>query len=54
MIDDLAQSLNDACKQLFDVNVKAELTRPEEQFGDFATNISLILGKQLDKNPLKR
>jgi arginyl-tRNA synthetase len=51
MIDDLAQSLNDACKQLFDVNVKAELTRPEEQFGDFATNISLILGKQLDKNP---
>lgn len=36
---------------LFEVPVAVELTRPEEQFGDYATNVALQLSKQLNKNP---
>lgn len=37
--------------QLFHEDEEVELTRPDVQFGDFATNIALKLGKRLDKNP---
>lgn len=40
-----------AVKDVFDVEVGVELTRPDEQFGDYATNVALQLGKQLGKNP---
>ncbi len=40
-----------ACKELFGVEVGIGLTRPEEQFGDYATNVALQLGRQLAKNP---
>lgn len=40
-----------ACKKLFGVEIEPDLTRPDEQFGDYATNIALRLGKQLGKNP---
>jgi arginyl-tRNA synthetase len=39
------------CKELFDADVRAALTRPAEQFGDYATNIALQLAKQIGKNP---
>ncbi len=51
MKDLLAQAVQAACKDLFDVEVVAELTRPDEQFGDFATNVALQLAKQVGKNP---
>jgi arginyl-tRNA synthetase len=38
-------------KELFDVEMPVELTRPEEQFGDYATNIALRLSKQAGKPP---
>jgi len=38
-------------KDLFNVDEQVELTRADEQFGDYATNIALRLGKQLGKNP---
>lgn len=38
-------------KDVFDLEVQVELTRPDEQFGDFATNVALQLSKQLGKNP---
>ncbi len=47
----LEQKVAEACKELFDIEVKVELTRPEEQFGDYATNAALQLSKQLQKNP---
>jgi arginyl-tRNA synthetase len=47
----LEKQVTEACKQLFDVEIKIELTRPEEQFGDYTTNLALILSKQLSKNP---
>ncbi|HSW79310.1 MAG TPA: arginine--tRNA ligase [Candidatus Saccharimonadales bacterium] len=39
------------CKELFGVDVRVDLTRPDEQFGDFATNAALQLAKQVNKNP---
>src|SRR3989344_1221937 len=38
-------------KQLFNVDIEPGLTRPDEQFGDYATNVALQLAKQLNKNP---
>lgn len=51
MKDELTKSVQAACKELFDVDVQTVLTRPDEQFGDFATNVALQLSKQLGKNP---
>lgn len=36
---------------LFDEQIDVELTRTDEQFGDFATNVALRLSKKLDQNP---
>jgi arginyl-tRNA synthetase len=40
-----------ACQELFDEDIQVELTRPEPQFGDFATNVALQLAKPLGKSP---
>ena len=36
---------------MFGAEAPVELTRPDEQFGDFATNVALQLSKQVGKNP---
>jgi len=51
MKDELEKKVAAVVKQLFDVEARIELTRPEEQFGDYATNVALQLSKQLGKNP---
>ena len=51
MKTELEKRVGEACKKLFEVEVDIELTRPEEQFGDYATNVALQLSKQLGKNP---
>lgn len=51
MKQELEASITEAVKALFGVDVKAELTRPEEQFGDYATNVALQLSKQLENTP---
>ncbi len=38
-------------KELFDVDADVRLTRPEPQFGDYATNVALQLAKPLGKAP---
>jgi arginyl-tRNA synthetase len=40
-----------AVQDLFGVEVEVELTRPDEQFGDYATNVALQLAKRVGKNP---
>ncbi len=41
-----------ACVQcVFAVDMSVELTRPEQKFGDYATNVALQLSKQLGQNP---
>ncbi len=40
-----------AIQKVFGAKQAAELTRPDEQFGDYATNVALQLAKPLGKNP---
>lgn len=51
MKQDLEQAIAAVCKDLFSADVAIELSRPDEQFGDYATNAALQLAKQLSKNP---
>ena len=48
---ELEQKVAKACQELFDAEVAIDLTRPEEQFGDYSTNVALQLSKQLGRNP---
>jgi arginyl-tRNA synthetase len=50
-MQDIVEVLKAAVKDLFNTEIEPELTRPDEQFGDFATNIALQLGGKLHKNP---
>ncbi len=45
------KAIQQVCKELFDVEVEPVLSRPDEQFGDYATNIALQLAGRLNKNP---
>ncbi len=51
MQDKLIHALKRACKDVFKVNIEPVLSRPDEQFGDYACNVALQLAKQLDQNP---
>jgi arginyl-tRNA synthetase len=51
MRNELEATIRGAVKDLFNLDVSVELSRPEEQFGDFATNVALQISKQLEKNP---
>jgi arginyl-tRNA synthetase len=52
MQDNLIYKINDGCQKLFGIKLdRLELARPEEQFGDYSTNVALQLGKKLDQNP---
>jgi arginyl-tRNA synthetase len=39
------------CQELFDADVRVDLARPDEQFGDYATNVALQLAKQVGNDP---
>lgn len=43
--------IQSACETLFGVSTHVEVTRPEEQFGDYTTNVALQLAKQVGSNP---
>lgn len=51
MIGELHKSIAEAAKQLFGVDPEFVITRPDEQFGDYASNIALQLAKPTGKNP---
>lgn len=51
MRQEIEKAISDVCKDLFSADVNVELTRPDEQFGDYATNVALQLAAQLNKNP---
>src|SRR5579883_1845993 len=51
MRDEFVQAIAAAGRELFDADVHPELTRPSEQFGDYATNVALQLAGKLGKNP---
>ena len=45
------KTISKIIKNVFDTDVSVVLSRPDEQFGDYATNIALQLAKPLGKNP---
>lgn len=51
MKKELEAALAALVKDVFGVDARVELTRPDEQFGDFATNVALHLAGKLNKNP---
>ena len=50
-MESVQTALADHIRTLFSVDIQPELTRPDPQFGDFATNVAMQLAKQLGKNP---
>lgn len=51
MKEALEKQISAVCEELFDTKLNVELTRPEERFGDYATNVALQLAPKLGKNP---
>lgn len=51
MKDELEQAVAAAAKTVCNVEAAAALTRADEQFGDYATNVALQLAGKLGKNP---
>lgn len=51
MRDEITREIQRVVAKLFNIDTVVELTRPDEQFGDYATNVALKLAKQLNKNP---
>jgi arginyl-tRNA synthetase len=51
MKQELEAALSATVKERYNVDVRVDLTRPEEQFGDFATNVAMQLAATVGKNP---
>ncbi|HEX5798141.1 MAG TPA: arginine--tRNA ligase [Candidatus Saccharimonadales bacterium] len=51
MNKELDQRIREICIKLFDEEIDPQITRPEEQFGDYSTNVALRLAGKLGKNP---
>ncbi len=51
MKSELSNYIAEVVEKEFGRKLRVELTRPEKQFGDYATNVALQLGKQLGKPP---
>lgn len=47
----MEQKISQVVRELFNIEAEAKLTRPESDFGDYATNVALQVAKPLNKNP---
>lgn len=50
-MEQLSQQVSTIVKTEFDVEVTPDFSRPEPQFGDYATNVAMQLAKQVGQNP---
>ena len=50
-MQELADLIKIVAKKTFGADIKPELTRPEEQFGDFSSNVALQLAAAQNKKP---
>ena len=50
-MEELVKNIQSIVYDLFGEGINVVLTRPEEQFGDYATNVALQLSKKVGKNP---
>jgi arginyl-tRNA synthetase len=51
MKEKIMQAVQAVCLELFGEHGQVVLTRPDEQFGDYATNVAMQLAGKLHKNP---
>jgi arginyl-tRNA synthetase len=52
MKDQILDCLQQACLELYSIGLdEIDITRPEDQFGDYAVNLALQLSKKLNQNP---
>jgi arginyl-tRNA synthetase len=51
MNKELSQQIRDICIELYNTDIDPQLTRPEEKFGDYASNVALRLAKKLGQPP---
>lgn len=51
MREEIVEAIGKACKELFDADIGVQLTRPEQEFGDYSTNVAMQLAGKLGKNP---
>ncbi len=50
-METITQAFTRTITSLFNLDVTPELTRPDEQFGDYATNVALQLAGRLQRSP---
>jgi arginyl-tRNA synthetase len=50
-MDKIAQVIHDSVLQLFNVDQAIQMSRPDGDFGDFATNVAMQLAKNISQNP---
>jgi arginyl-tRNA synthetase len=50
-MQNLQYTLTIVIRETFDADVTPELTRPDEQFGDYATNVAMQLAGRVRRNP---
>lgn len=50
-MEEIKQSIHEACQELFDADIEPIVTRTQEQFGDYATNVAMQLAGKLGKSP---
>ena len=48
---ELEKNIAEAVSHCFEQEIKVELDRPEEKFGDYSTNVAMQLAGKLQKNP---
>ncbi len=48
---EVEKHIHDTCHELYQLDLNIDITRPDEQFGDFSTNVALQLAKKLQKAP---
>ncbi len=51
LMEQIISSIQSVIQQLFNVEQAVHLSRPDSDFGDFATNVAMQLAKPLGKNP---
>lgn len=47
----MEQQLREIIKNLYDLDVQVQVSRPDAQFGDYASNVALQLAGRLQRNP---
>jgi arginyl-tRNA synthetase len=50
-MEEMQTTLASVIQNVFNLELKAELTRPDAQFGDYSTNVALQLAGRLQRNP---